>query len=491
MTTDSATWAWPRSNVDAPAAGQASLVGPTIVPGLGSVPDPEVAPELEAFDRLDALMHRRRGSAPRGAHRMRALCHELGDPQRELATIHVVGTDGKTSIVRIAASLLTALGLGCGETTSPHLQDVTERVRIDGHELTREQLLAGFDRLEPAIERAEHALGEPITFFEAITALALRRFADDPVDAAIVEAGIGGTGDATNVLDSRVAVLSLVGLDHAELGDTLAEVAAEKAGIVVPGGQLIAAAQRPEVTATIERVVAERGGHLLLAGRDLGVLTRRSMPGGQEVGLRGLDGSYLRGRLPLAGAHQAANAAVALAAVQSFLGTTDLDPDSLRAGLASVRVPGRVEVVRSPSAPPIVLDGAHDREASRALVAAVRGTFGPSGVTVVMGISGGRDPAPLLAELATLDPHLIVTRASSPTSTPVDELLDRVREAGFEATRAADPIAALREARWRTPPGGCLVVTGSLHLAGEVRGLLQAACADEVDQREDPLSSAG
>lgn len=485
MNAEIATLSSTLSAVDAPSAGRGLFAGPALVPGPGHVP------ELEAFDRLDALMHRRRGAAPRGAHRMRALCHELGEPQRELATIHVVGTDGKTSIVRIVASLLTALGLRCGETTSPHLQDVTERVRVGGHEVTREQLLAGLDQLEPAIERAERALGEPITFFETITALALRRFADGPVDAAIVEAGIGGTGDATNVLDSRVTVLSLVGHDHAELGDTLAEVAAEKAGIVVPGGYLIAAAQRPEVTATIERVVAERGARLLLAGRDLGVLTRRPTPGGQHVGLRGLDGSYLRGRLPLAGAHQAANAAVALVAVQSFLGTTDLDPEKLRAGLAAVRVPGRVEVVRSPSAPPIVLDGAHDREATRALVAAIRGTFGPSGVTIVLGISGGRDPAPLLDELAALDPQVIVTRASSPTSTPVDDLLGRVRAAGFEATGASDPIAALREAQRRTSADGCLVVTGSLHLAGEVRGLLQAASAEELEQRDDPLSSAG
>lgn len=460
MTAEIATLSSPLSEVAAPATGK--------------------LPELEVFDRLDALMHRRRGAAPRGTHRMRALCRELDDPQRELATIHVVGTDGKTSIVRIAASLLTALGLRCGETTSPHLQDVTERVRLGGHEVAREQLVAGLDRLEPAIERAERAVGEPITFFEAITALALRRFADDAVDAAIVEAGIGGTGDATNVLDSPVAVISLVGHDHVELGDTLAEVAAEKAGIVVPGGSLIAAAQHPEVTATLERVVAEQGARLLLAGRDLGVLTRRPIPGGQDVGLRGLDGSYLRGRLPLAGAHQAANAAVALVAVQSFLGTTDLDPAKLRAGLAAVRVPGRVEVVRRPSAPPIVLDGAHDREAARALVAAVRGTFAPSGVTVVLGISGGRDPAALLAELEALDPHVIVTQASSPTATPADELLRHVRMAGFEARSAPDPSAALRAALHRTPEGGCLVVTGSLHLAGELRGLLRSSHLDEL-----------
>lgn len=430
---------------------------------------------LAPLDRLDALMHRRRGAAPRGTHRMRALCHELGDPQRGLPTIHVVGTDGKTSIVRIAASLLTALGWRCGETTSPHLQEVTERIRLDGDELPRTELLAGLDRLGPAMDRAERTVGEQVTFFEAITALALRRFADDPVDAALVEAGIGGIGDATNVVDSSVAVLALVGHDHAELGDTLEEVAAEKSGVVPLGGSLISAAQRPEVVATIERVVAERGGRLLLAGRDLGVRSRRPAPGGQEVGLCGLDGSYVRGWLPLAGSHQAANAALALAAVQRFLGTTDLDPVRLRAGLAAVRVPGRVEVVHPVVGPQIVLDGAHDREAARALVAAVRGSLRPSSVTVVLGVSGGRDPAPLLAELAVLDPQVVVTRASSPTSMPVADLLRRVRAAGFHATAACDPRLALLTARQLTPSEGCLVVSGSLHLAGEVRGVLQAS----------------
>lgn len=443
--------------------------------------------ELEVADHLDALMHRRRGRAPRGTHRMAALCRELGDPQRDIPTVHVAGTDGKSSIVRIIGSLLTSLGYRTGETTSPHLQEVTERIRIDGAQVTRSELLAGLAVLEPVIGRAEEAVGEPVTFFEAITALALRRFAEEPVDAAVVEAGIGGVGDATNVVDSRVAVLSLVGRDHAELGDTLGEVAAEKAGIVTPGGVVVSAAQRSEALEAIERVVAERGGQVLLADRDLGVMARRPGAGGQYVDLRGLDDTHLRGWLPLVGAHQAANAAVAFATVQRFLGTTDLDQHDLRTGLAAVRLPGRVEVVRPSVGPTIVLDGAHDREAARALAQTVAATLQPSGVTIVLGVSGGRDPGPLLSELAALDGiagspvEVVVTQASSPTSMPVRELARRVRRGGFRVTVASDPEVAVQAAARTTPVAGCLVVTGSLHLVGEVRGLVTASWADGAD----------
>lgn len=431
-------------------------------------------------DALDLLMHRRRGSAPRGTHRMAALCHELGEPQRQLDAIHVVGTDGKTSIVRITAALLHALGYRTGETTSPHLQEVTERVRVAQREVRREDLLGDLEEVAPALARAERRIGEQVTFFEAITGLALRRFATQGVGVAVVEAGIGGAGDATGVLGARTAVLSLVGHDHPELGATLAEVAEEKAGVVPAGGTLISAAQRPEVTEAVARVLREREATLLLAGRDFGVQTRRAVPGGQDVGLRGLDGATLRGRLHLAGAHQAANAAVALAAVQAFLGTTDLDPARLRAGLAAVRVPGRVEVRRCPSGVPAVLDGAHDREAARALATTIAESLRPSHVTLVLGTGGGRDPRPLLAELAPLGPRVVVTASSSPTSTSVGTLAELLQRAGVPATIAADPEVALTAAAELTGPDGCLVVTGSLHLVGEVRSCLAAWAEGEA-----------
>lgn len=406
---------------------------------------------------------------------MRALCHELGEPQDTLRTVHVAGTDGKTSTVRIIASLLDALGVACGETTSPHLEDVTERIRIGGRAVPRAALLGYLPGLEAAIERAEADVGERITFFESITGMALRVFADRAVDAAVVEAGIGGTGDASNVVHADVRVLTRVGLDHAELGATLSEVATEKAGIVESGGTLIVGAQTAEAWRAIERVIADRGATLLRAGHDFGVLTRRPAPGGQAVGLRGLRGSSVRGRLPLPGAHQAANAAVALAAVQCFLGTTDLDPARLRAGLAAVRVPGRIEVTRRDGTPPVVLDGAHDRLAVRALTTTLRESLRPRTATVVLGLSGGRDPRPLLEELAVLEPRFVVTRSASPTAMPAQELAGQVRRWGAQATVAEEPADALEAAAAMTPPGGLVVVTGSLHLVGDARRALGTA----------------
>ncbi len=438
-----------------------------------AVDEPVASPSaVLTEDPLELLTQRRRGGAPRGTHRMAALCHELGDPQVRLPTIHVAGTDGKTSTVRIIASLLHALGYRSGETTSPHLQDVTERIRIGGVPVARTELLAHLPGLEAAIERAETGVAETVTFFEAITALALRVFEDRQVDAAVVEAGIGGRGDASNIVRARVSVLSRIGLDHVELGSSLHEIATEKAGIVEPGSTLITSAQLPEAARAIEGVVTQRGASLLRAGRDFGVLTRRPIPGGQLLGLRGLDGSYLRGRLPLTGQHQAANAAVALAAVQRFLGTTDLDPAGLRAGLAAVSVPGRVEVIRPHEGPPVVLDGAHDLDAVRALLTAVREALQPASVTLILGTSGARDPEPLLAELDGLAPSVIVTQAATPTSTPVEELAERLRCAGRMPAVAIDPTQALGMAVRETSPDGLVIVTGSLHLVGEVRSVL-------------------
>ena len=430
-------------------------------------------PTVSDADLLDTLVHRRRGRAPRGTHRMAALCHALGDPQAHLRIARVAGTGGKTSIVRIMSSLFTALGVVCGETTSPHLQHASERIRLDGHTVRPELVAARWRDLQDAIAMAEAQTGESVTFFEAITGLALRLFADRQVELAVVEAGIGGITDATGALPSGVVVLSRVGYDHPELGADLAQVAREKAGIVAPGGVLVCAAQEPSAAVVIEGVVADRDATLLRAGRDFGVDTRRLVPGGQLVGLRGLDGSGIRGFLPLRGAHQAANAAVALAAVQSLLGTTDLDPVRIRAGLAAVNVPGRIEVVGRRDAADVILDGAHDTDAMEALAGCLAENVPARPITVVFGVSGRRSPEPLLERLRGLDARLIVTATGTPQAMPVEELQRRAQLGGSGALPAPDPVTALASATALTPAGGVIVVTGSLHLVGAVGLLLQ------------------
>lgn len=421
---------------------------------------------------LAALASRRRGSSPRGTRRMRVLCTALGSPQLVLPTIHVVGTDGKTSVVRIVAALLEALGIRTGETTSPHLQDVRERIRIGGRPIVDAALARATARLEEALAAVDREAGEPATFFEAVTATALRAFADAAVDVAVVEAGIGGARDATGVVQGRVAVVTPVSSDHPELGADLAQVATEKGGVVGPGTTLVSAAQPPEVADALARVAAGRGAVLLRAGHDFGVLTRRPVAGGQHVGLRGLSGSRLRATLPLRGAHQAANAATALAAVQAFLGTTELDPALLRAGFAAVEVPGRVEVIRRADVADVVLDGAHDAAAVRALVAAVRESPPLGGCAVVLGVGGGRDATEMVQALHELTPTFVVTSARSPTAMPTQPLAACVRAAGAEAVAVPDVGDAVHEASRQVPPDGLVVVTGSLHLVGDARTAL-------------------
>ncbi len=431
---------------------------------------------MSAGAGLAALTARRRGASPRGTRRMRVLCTEVGSPQLVVPAVHVVGTNGKTSVARIVTSLLVALGVRGGETTSPHLQDVRERIRIGGSPIDPDALDAACAPLQRALTAVDEQVGEPATFFEAVTATALRAFADAGVDVAVIEAGIGGAGDATAVVQGRVTVVTPIGLDHPELGRTLPEVAFEKASVVEPGGILVTAAQDPAAAHVVARVAAGRGATLLRAGHDFGVLTRRPSPAGQLVGLRGLDGRAIRLTLPLRGAHQAANAAVALASVQALLGTSDLDPTRLRHGFASVQVPGRVEMVRRDGAADVVLDGAHDVPAMRALVAALGEGGSNRRVVVVVGVGGRRDPRPLIDTLRELTDSFVVTAAvSSPEAVPAHELVASVRAHGAEAIVARDPAAAMDEATRRAAAEDLIVVTGSLHLVGDVRSVLADA----------------
>jgi dihydrofolate synthase / folylpolyglutamate synthase len=279
--------------------------------------------------------------------RISTLCELLGRPDQAYPAIQITGTNGKTSIALMVSYLLGALGLSSGAYTSPHLQDVRERIRVANEPIARQAVAEGLAYLEPFLAEVDARHPDRVTFFEVLTALAYVHFADAPVDVAVFEVGLGGRWDATNLARGQVAVINRVGLDHAELGATVERVATEKAGIVKDGAVVVSSEQEQTVLPIVARAAEAHGGRLVVAGRDFGVHSRVPAVGGQLLTLRGVTGAHEEVYLPLHGAHQAANAACALAAVEGFLGFGGgLDSEVIRQGFAAVRNPGRLEVVR-------------------------------------------------------------------------------------------------------------------------------------------------
>ena len=276
--------------------------------------------------------------------RIEMLLDLLGSPQRAYPSIHLTGTNGKTSTARMIDSLLRAFGLHTGRYTSPHLETVRERISLDGEAVDEERFVAMYREVKPLADLVDQRSAEPLTYFDLTTALAFATFADAPVDVAVVEVGLGGAEDATNVLQAGVAVLTPIGLDHTEwLGDTLEDIALHKAGIIHSGATVIAAAQEEEAARPILERCAEVGATVAREGAEFGVLRRAVAVGGQVLTLQGLGGVYDEVFLPLHGAHQAQNAAVALAAVEAFLGAgakRQLDIEAVREGFASTSSPG-------------------------------------------------------------------------------------------------------------------------------------------------------
>ncbi|MFP4635103.1 MAG: bifunctional folylpolyglutamate synthase/dihydrofolate synthase, partial [Nitriliruptoraceae bacterium] len=387
--------------------------------------------------------------------------------------IKVVGTDGKTSVAHLLEALLTATGRRVGATTSPHLERIDERIRIDAGVASPQRLGPAVRCVRDAVARLEAVpppaascgglpAGERLSFFEVITAIALQAFADAQVDLAVVEAGIGGSGDATAALPAPVTVLTPVGLDHPQLGATLAEVAREKAGVLPVGGTLVSAPQTEEVDAVLAAIVAERGGRWLRSGVDHGVIERHPDEHGQTITLLGPGGATLQVWLPLWGVHQAENAATALAALHAALGGWPA-PQLIRAGLAQVAVPGRTESLVRAGRPEVVLDGAHDGPALDALIAALAERPVEGDTVVLLGVSGGRD-------LTAFERRLRAVSA----------------DIGYLDTQVGDAevAAALTAAEARAGALGRIVVTGSLHLVGAVRAWLgEVDGASDVERR--------
>ncbi|SCE95711.1 bifunctional folylpolyglutamate synthase/dihydrofolate synthase [Micromonospora chokoriensis] len=416
--------------------------------------------------------------------RIESLLDLLGSPQRAYPSIHLTGTNGKTSTARMIDSLLRAFGLHTGRYTSPHLETVRERISLDGEPVSEERFASVYQEIKPLAELVDARSDEPLTYFDMTTALAFATFADAPVDIAVVEVGLGGAEDATNVIQAGVCVITPIGLDHTEwLGDTLQDIALAKAGIIHPGATVIAAAQEEEAARPLLERCAEVGATIAREGGEFGVLRRAVAVGGQVLSIQGLGGVYDDVFVPLHGAHQAQNAAVALAAVEAFLGAgarRQLDIEAVREGFASASSPGRLERVRS--APTVLLDGAHNPHGMAATVTALQEEFAFSKLVAVVGVLADKDAEALLELLEPVADLVVVTRNSSPRAMPVAELAALAAEVfGEERVESAEEIPdaielAVALAEEDVPgelSGVGVLVTGSVVTVADARRLLK------------------
>jgi dihydrofolate synthase/folylpolyglutamate synthase len=402
--------------------------------------------------------------------RIQHLVELLDHPERTAPAIHLTGTNGKTTSARMATMLLASFGIGAGRYTSPHVQDVRERIALATRVISEQELAETWTYLEPFLEEVDRAHDEPVTFHEVLTAMAFAWFAELPVDAQVIEVGMGGSWDSTNVVDGQVAVINHVGLDHPELGDTPVEVAGEKAGIIKPGAAVVSQAQEPDVLAVITERVRRQDARLLLAGRDFEVERRRLAFGGQLLDLRTPAGGVQDVLLPLHGRHQADNAASTLAAVETFLGGRQLDEATVRQGFASVTSPGRLEVVRRD--PLVLLDGAHNPDGARALAASLLEEFVVDRRTLVVACLADKDVRGILRALAPATGRLIATANSSPRSATPEQLGKEAEAVGLIAELERDVPTAVRRAIDEAGDSEAVVDTGSIYTVGEARELL-------------------
>ena len=401
--------------------------------------------------------------------RIRELTTLLGTPQAEFSTVHLTGTNGKTSTARMAATLLEATGRSVGLATSPHLEHVRERVVWNGDPIDD----ASLARVLTQIEVTEEFLAELPSYFEIMVAAAFTFFADVAVHVGVVEVGMGGTWDATNVVDADVAVVTNVGLDHtAFLGSTRAEIATDKAGIIRHHATLVLGETDPEL---VEIFVAREPARTWLRDRDFGVRLSRLAHGGHLVDLYTPGAEYPEVFVPLHGAHQVDNAAIALAAAQAHVGTP-LDEESVHEGFARVTSPGRLEVMGTQ--PLILLDGAHNAVGAAALARALRDEFAPQPRTLVVGLLREKDPAEMLDALdVTGVEHLVCTRPPTPRALDPVSVADAAIALGVDADRIdvlPDTVDAVDRARNVTAADGQIVVTGSLYVVGAARAALHA-----------------
>jgi dihydrofolate synthase/folylpolyglutamate synthase len=401
--------------------------------------------------------------------RIREVVKYLDHPELTYPTIHVTGTNGKTTAARVTSSVACAQGLSTGLYTSPHLVSVTERFSVCGDDMAPEEFAEAWEYLQPYLELVDGLGHGEVTYFEAVTALAFWWFADRPVGLGVFEVGMGGSWDATNLVAGDVAVVTPIGLDHvAELGPTIADIAGEKAGILKPGkAGVIRAQDHEEAALVLARRADEVGATLVHEGADWDVEEELLAVGGQSFRLRGLHATYEDLYLPLYGSYAVHNAAAGIVALEALTGQA-LDEETLREGLAAVRSPGRLEAVGHE--PLVLLDGAHNPAGAQALAEALPRFFTWGRLYLILAVSANKDVEGVVAPLAALADVVYATRNDSARSAGPEVVADAARAAGAPDVRVAASVAtSVADARSLAEPGDLIMVTGSLFTVGDAK----------------------
>lgn len=422
-------------------------------------------------DEAIAFLDARIGSGVQpGLDRISGVLDLMGDPHLDVAVVHVAGTNGKTTTVRLVDDLIRGHGVRTGSFTSPHLERIEERFTIDGYPLGGDQFARVVADVAPFVEIFEERNGTSVTYFEVTAAMAFAAFAEHAVNAAVVEVGLGGRLDATNVVPADVSVVTGIGIDHtAYLGDTIAAIAAEKAAILKEAGILVTGPLPAAAEGPVTARVAETGSTWLRSGEHFGAADARKAVGGWYADIRGLEATYREVLLRLHGRHQVDNFATAVAATEALFGRA-LDPDVVAEVAAAATSPGRLEVVGRK--PLVILDGAHNDQGLEALGTALAEEFPETHRILVVGFRGDRRPRPLLEHLRGLVGEVIVTEASDDFALPADQVAVAAVEAFGEDVPVevvTPPAQAVTEALDRATEEDIVVVTGSLYVVGEAR----------------------
>jgi len=438
--------------------------------------------DLEVIKIIEAALMKRwpESKIEPSLDRISALVDALGSPQLSYPTVHIGGTNGKTSTSRMVDALFSELDYRTGRFTSPHLESFLERISIKGEAIAPAELIATYNDIALYLDLIDSRSDFPISYFEALTAMAFVAFAEHPVDIGIIEVGMGGDWDATNIVQSAVSVLMPIGLDHMEyLGETIEEIARTKSGIIKPESHVVLAAQEPEVARILLEKVVEKSAIPYREGLEFALTKRDIAVGGQLISVRGVHSEYTDIYLPLHGAHQAANAAVAIATVEAFVGVK-LDEELVRAAFANVSSPGRLEILHRD--PTVIIDAAHNPHGATALAETIRNEFDFESIFCVLGILGEKDVRGVLKALEPVVDRLIVTKSDSPRALPVAELFaEAVQVFGNDRVYKEDDLNsaityAMEQATLinQVSDGvSAVVITGSVVTAGSAREILR------------------